>query len=93
MPALVPLGQLLVERGGPAAERAAEVFKHCCRLEPERRWVHLLGVAHAYAVRGWPQEAREVLEAARRELPEDEAAAARWRAVQQLLEGSAAPPG
>jgi tetratricopeptide (TPR) repeat protein len=85
--ALVPLGQLLIERGGADAERAAEVFKHCRRIDPEHAWWHLLQVAAAYAARGWPAQARDLLETARGELPEGDAARAEWEAVQTKVNG------
>lgn len=82
--ALVPLGQLLLEKGGPSAERAVEVFKRCYRLDPERGWWHLLRVAEAYAARGWKAEARSVLDSARQELPDAPEPRAEWDAVSRL---------
>ncbi|GAB4277890.1 MAG: hypothetical protein Kow0092_33720 [Deferrisomatales bacterium] len=83
--ALVPLGQLLLEKGGTAAERAAEIFKHCYRLEPERGWWHLLRVAEAYAARGWLPEARDMLQSAREILPEGAEARAQWETLRDRL--------
>ncbi len=85
--ALVPLGQLLVEKGGTAAERAAEVFKHCLRLDPDRGWWYLLRLAEAYAARGWLDEAREVLGRARAGLPDRDDARADHAAVEARLAG------
>lgn len=85
--ALVPLGEILLEKGGASAERAAEVFKRCYRLDPERGWEHLLRLAQAYAARGWPAEAREVLAAARKEVPDAPQARDRWEAVRRVVEG------
>ena len=85
--ALVPLGQLLIERGGGDAEQAAELFKHCRRIDPERGWWHLLHVASAYAARGWTDETRELLEAVRDELPDSDAAREQWQAVVDRVSG------
>ncbi|HSH69831.1 MAG TPA: tetratricopeptide repeat protein [Deferrisomatales bacterium] len=85
--ALVPLGQLLIGRGGGDAERAAELFKHCRRIDPERGWWHLLHVASAYAARGWADEARELLEDVRDELPDSDAAREQWQAVLDRVSG------
>jgi tetratricopeptide (TPR) repeat protein len=81
--ALVPLGQLLIGRGGADAERAAELFKHCRRIDPERGWWHLLQVGAAYAARGWADEARELLETARGDLPDNDAARKQWQEVME----------
>ncbi len=86
--ALVPLGQLLVEKGGSAAERGAEVFKHCLRLDPDRGWWYLLRLAEAYAARGWKDEAREVLGRAGAGLPDRDDARADHAAVQDRLAGA-----
>lgn len=84
--ALVPLGQLLLEKGAPTAERAAEVFKRCYRLDPERGWWYLLRLAEAYAARGWKTEARDLLSTARGELPrDDDQALAQWDALSRRL--------
>jgi len=85
--ALVPLGRILTEKGGASAERAAEVFKHCYRLDPERGWWHLLRVAEAYAARGWKTEAKEIAAAAGRELPQSEEARAEWTEVSRTISG------
>jgi len=87
--ALVPLGQLLLERGAAEAERAAKIFKHCRRLDPERGWWHLLQVARAYAARGWTAEARELLTSARSELPDSDAAREQWQATAHAVNGKA----
>jgi tetratricopeptide (TPR) repeat protein len=87
--ALVPLGQLLIARGGADAERAAELFKHCRRLDPERGWWHLLQVAAAYAARGWAGEARELLGTVRGELPDSDAAREQWQEVADRVNGEA----
>ncbi|WP_025321742.1 tetratricopeptide repeat protein [Deferrisoma camini] len=79
--ALVPLGRILLARGGVHAERAAEVFKHCVRIDPGRGWWYLLRVAEAYAARGWAAEAREILDHAAARLPEDEEAREEWDRV------------
>lgn len=88
--ALVPLGDILLEKGGPSAERAAEVFKRCYRLDPERGWVYRLRLAQAYAARGWPAEAKQILAEARAELPDAPEARERWEEVRRGLEGDAA---
>ena len=44
-------------------------------------------VAEAYATRGWQAEAREVLDTARRELPDSSEAQAAWEQVNQLAAG------
>jgi tetratricopeptide (TPR) repeat protein len=85
--ALIPLGQILIENGGASAERAAEVFKHCYRLDPDRGWWYLVRVAEAYATRGWQAEAREVLDTARRELPDSSEAQAAWEEVNRQAAG------
>jgi tetratricopeptide (TPR) repeat protein len=85
--ALIPLGQVLIETGGAAAERAAEVFKRCYRLDPERGWWYLVRVAEAYLVRGWTEQAREVLATAGQQLPASPEARAEWEAVSQRIEG------
>jgi len=85
--ALIPLGRLLLGKGGASAERAAEVFKRCYRLDPERGWWYLLRVAEAYAARGWKDEARDMVGAAQRELPESEEARVEWTAVSRSLTG------
>ncbi len=84
--ALVPLGRLLVEKGGPAAEKAAEIFKACYRLDPQRGWWHLLRVAEAYGARGWKKEALDLLHQVEGELPEGDEAHAEWKAVRDGLE-------
>ncbi len=84
--ALVPLGRLLIEKGGPAAERAAEIFKSCYRLDPQRGWWHLLRVAEAYGARGWTKEAADLLHKVEGELPEGDEARAEWAAVRDKLE-------
>ncbi len=76
--ALVPLGRLLVAKGGACAERGAEVFRHCARIDPERAWWHLLRVAEAYIARGWGPEALEVLEQVRPGLPDEKEALDDW---------------
>ncbi len=76
--ALVPLGRLLVAKGGACAERGAEVFRHCARIDPERAWWHLLRVAEAYIARGWSPEAREILEQVRPGLPDEREALEDW---------------
>lgn len=83
--ALVPMGQILLEKGGPSAERAVEVFKRCYRLDPERGWWHLLRVAEAYAARGWIDEAKDVLAQARDQLPDAEQARAQWEEASRKL--------
>jgi tetratricopeptide (TPR) repeat protein len=88
--ALVPMGDILLEKGGASAERAAEVFKRCYRLDPERGWVYRLRLAQAYAARGWPAEAKEMLAEARAELPDAPEARERWEEVRRALEGGAA---
>ncbi|MEW6486927.1 MAG: tetratricopeptide repeat protein [Thermodesulfobacteriota bacterium] len=88
--ALVPIGDILLEKGGASAERAAEVFKRCYRLDPERGWVYRLRLAQAYAARGWPAEAKDMLAEARAELPDAPEARERWEEVRRILEGSAA---
>jgi tetratricopeptide (TPR) repeat protein len=85
--ALIPMGQLMIRKGGSSAERAAEVFKRCYRLDSERGWWHLLRVAEAYAARGWQAEAREMLAAAGRELPDSDEARAEWQEVSRALAG------
>ncbi|RMG89424.1 MAG: tetratricopeptide repeat protein [Candidatus Dadabacteria bacterium] len=82
--ALVPMGRILLGKGGAHAERAAEVFKRCARVDPERGWWYLLRVAEAYHARGWNREAREVLDLAGGQLP-DEAARTEWDRVAQAL--------
>ncbi|GAB4260673.1 tetratricopeptide repeat protein [Deferrisoma sp.] len=82
--ALVPLGRILLGKGEAHAERAAEVFKRCARIDPERGWWYLLRVAEAYHARGWAREAREMLELAGGQLP-DEAARAEWERVAATL--------
>lgn len=84
--ALAPLGEILLEQGGAAAERAAEVFKRCYREDPERGWWHLAQVARAYAARGWATEASEVLSRARQELPDDPEARRIWEAARSAVE-------
>ncbi|MFU8856285.1 MAG: tetratricopeptide repeat protein [Deferrisomatales bacterium] len=83
--ALVPLGQLLLEKGAGTAEKAAEVFKRCYRLDGDRGWWYLLRVAEAYAAKGWKPEARDVLATARRELPDTEEALAQWDVVSRRV--------
>lgn len=87
--ALVPMGDILLEKGGASAERAAEVFKRCYRLDPERGWVYRLRLAQAYAARGWPAQAKEMLAEARAELPDAPEARERWEEVRRGLEGGA----
>lgn len=85
--ALVPLGLLLIRKGGPAAERAVEIFKKCYRLDPQRGWWHLLRVAEAYSARGWAKEAAEVLRQAEDELPSENAARAELEALRVSIGG------
>jgi len=83
--ALVPMGQILLEKGGPSAERAVEVFKRCYRLDPERGWWHLLRVAEAYKARGWVAEARDVLAQAQEQLPDTDEARGQWEEASRSL--------
>ena len=82
---LIPTGELLLEEGGSSAERAAEVFKRCYQIDPDRGWWYLLRVSQAYAARGWKTEAQEMVERAGNELPDDPDARAVWQGVADRL--------
>ncbi|MBI5017024.1 MAG: tetratricopeptide repeat protein [Deltaproteobacteria bacterium] len=85
--ALVPFGELLLETGGAAAEKAAEVFKRCYREDPDRGWYYLIQVARAYAARGWRTDAAEMLERVRGELPDAPDARQLWERARDAVEG------
>ncbi len=87
---LEPIGRLLLRKGGPSAERAAEVYRRCAALDPERGWRHLLRVAEAYIARGWSAEAQEILEQVAPRLPEDPEARAEWERLRSHSTGSPA---
>ena len=82
---LAPIGRLLLRKGGPSAERAAEVYRRCAALDPERGWWYLLRVAEAYIARGWKGEAREVLGQVAPGLPEDAEARAEWERLRKAV--------
>lgn len=84
--ALMGLGEVLLDMGGGSAERAAEVFKRCYQLDPDRGWWHLVQVARAYAARGWRAEAEDVLARAGRELPDADEARQAWEAARASLQ-------
>ncbi len=85
--ALIPLGQILIEKGGPSAERAVQVFKKCHRQDPDHGWWHLLRVAEAYGAWEKPKQAAEALARAQEELPEAPEAQREWTEVRQRLAG------
>ncbi len=87
MDVMVPMGELMVAQGGRWAEHALKVFKHCYRVDPQNGWYHLLGMARAYAARGWNDEAHNMVAAAHDELPEHPDALKAWERVSQQLVG------
>lgn len=86
--ALVELAEILIRQGGNQAERAAEVFKRCYRQDPDRGWWYLVRIAEAYQARGWREQATDVLNRAREELPEEASAHTTWEeALRRLTVG------
>ncbi len=81
MEALIPLGVLLISKGGKDAESAVKLFKHCYRTDPERGWYHLLNIANAYEAWGKHEQAVEMVDNSRNELPDDPKALAVFEQV------------
>lgn len=76
--ALVELADLLLSRGKGEVEAAAELWKKCYRLDPDRGWWYLLKLAETYRVGGWESRADELVERAREERPDAPEAHEPW---------------
>jgi len=64
---LIPLGELLIGKGGASAAKASKLFQHLYQLNPEDGWRHLLRTAEALHACGQGEEAAKALDAAKRE--------------------------
>lgn len=82
---LETLGELLIEKGGSSAEKAAKLYQRLCQLNPEQKWRHLLRTAEALTACGQEEDAAKALDAALRECGEDSNALAAYEKVKTAI--------